>query len=70
MKPLGSWFTDFKKRMEFLHGWSQANPNAYWISSLFFPQGLLTSFLQTFARKYKVSIDSLSFKFKVTEIER
>jgi dynein heavy chain len=68
MKPLGSWFVDFKKRMEFLHSWSKSTPNAYWISCFFFPQGLLTSFLQTFARKYKVSIDSLSFKFKATEI--
>ena len=70
MKPLGGWFIDFKKRMDFLHHWAKHTPTSYWISCFFFPQGLLTSFLQTFARKYKVSIDSLSFKFKVTEIEK
>lgn len=44
------------------------SPQAYWISSFFFPQGLLTAILQTHARKTKIDIDSLSFKFKVLDI--
>lgn len=40
------------------------------MSCFFFPQGLLTAFLQTHARKHKIPIDTLSFKFKITEIDR
>ncbi len=70
MKPLASWHTDFKSRMAFLEKWYQEPPNAYWISAFFFPQGLLTAFLQTHARKTKIPIDTLSFKFKLTEVEK
>jgi dynein heavy chain len=48
----------------------QASPSAFWISSLFFPQGLLTAILQTYARKTKVPIDTLAFKFKVVDVDR
>ena len=45
-------------------------PVAYWISCFFFPQGLLTAVLQTYARKTKVPIDTLAFKFKVVDIDK
>jgi dynein heavy chain len=45
-------------------------PNSYWISCFFFPQGLLTAILQTFARKNKVPIDTLAFKFKVVDVDK
>jgi dynein heavy chain len=48
----------------------QGPPSAYWISALFFPQGLLTAVLQTYARKTKVPIDTLAFKFKVVDVDR
>lgn len=70
MKPLASFHTDFKARMAFLDKWYEETPNAYWISCFFFPQGLLTAFLQTHARKNKIPIDTLSFKFKLTEVEK
>ena len=70
MKPLASFHTDFKLRMAFLDKWFHQTPNAYWISAFFFPQGLLTAFLQTHARKNKIPIDTLSFKFKLTEVEK
>lgn len=66
MKSLANWHIDFKERMIFLDQWMKNTPNAYWISCFFFPQGLLTSFLQTHARKNKIAIDTLSFKFKMT----
>lgn len=47
-----------------------APPAAYWVSCFFFPQGLLTAVLQTYARKTKVPIDTLAFKFKVVDIDR
>ena len=47
-----------------------AAPPAFWISCFFFPQGLLTAILQTHARKTKLPIDTLSFKFKVVDVEK
>lgn len=70
LKPLSSWFVDFKQRIEFLREWMDHSPSAYWISCFFFPQGLLTALLQTHARKNKIPIDTLSFKFKVLDIEK
>lgn len=55
--------------MGFLEGCLKDTPPAYWISCFFFPQGLLTAFLQIHARKNKIPIDTLSFKFKLTDIE-
>jgi dynein heavy chain len=66
LKPLASWHTDFKNRVTFLEKCFSEVPSAYWISCFFFPQGLLTAFLQTHARKHKIPIDTLSFKFKAT----
>ena len=70
LKPLASWFIDFKLRFQFLQKCFEEPPTAYWISCFFFPQGLLTAFLQTHARKNKTPIDTLNFKFKLTEVER
>lgn len=48
----------------------KASPVAYWISCFFFPQGLLTAILQTYARRNKVPIDTLAFKFKVVDLDK
>jgi dynein heavy chain len=39
-------------------------PKCFWLSSFFFPQGFLTSILQTYARKNLIPIDVLAFSFK------
>ena len=70
LKSLSAWFIDFKKRIEFLKEWMNHPPPAFWISCFFFPQGLLTAILQTHARKNKIPIDTLAFKFKVIDIEK
>jgi|Transcript_6479 dynein heavy chain len=70
LKPLTSWFDDLIQRVEFLQAWlTGGNPNAYWISGLFFPQGFMTGCLQTHARQYKIAIDELAFSFEVMEFE-
>ena len=46
LKPLTAWFEDLILRVEFLNAWlTGGNPNAYWISGMFFPQGFLTGVL-------------------------
>lgn len=39
------------------------------MSGLYFPQGFITALLQTHARKYKISIDTLKFDFVFSDIE-
>lgn len=70
LKPLASWINDLKKRVEFMNNWLvNGNPNSYWISGFFFPQGFLTGVLQTHARKSKIPIDELYFKFKILDVD-
>merc|ERR1719454_892130 len=51
LRPLASWYTDMIARVEFFQ---------YWISSMYFPQGFLTSVLQAYARANMVPVDVLS----------
>jgi dynein heavy chain len=70
LKPLSSWVLDLVQRCEFIQKWINLGiPNIYWISGFFFPQAFLTGTLQNFARKYVVSIDLLSFEFKVIDVK-
>ena len=68
LKPLASWITDLKERLKFMTEWLlNGNPNCFWMSGFYFPQGFLTGVLQTHARKYKIPIDQLQFTFRVME---
>lgn len=60
-----------KKRLEFIGDWiKNGTPPVFWISGFFFPQAFLTGQLQNFARAHIVSIDSVSFGFKVLDETR
>lgn len=66
LKPLSSWYADLIERVAFMDSWlKDGQPNAFWISGFFFPQGFMTGCLQTHARQYKIAIDKLSFSFQV-----
>ena len=71
LKPLGSWYIDLLERVQFMSNWlMNDNPATYWISGFYFPQGFMTGVLQTHARKYKIAIDKLAFKFKIVQTEK
>mmetsp|Transcript_28190 Transcript_28190/g.33408 ORF Transcript_28190/g.33408 Transcript_28190/m.33408 type:complete len:2629 (+) Transcript_28190:1-7887(+) len=64
LKSLGSWVKDLISRVDFFRKWLlDGQPYAFALPVFFFPQGFMTGTLQTFARKYAVAIDTLSFKF-------
>ena len=69
LKPLGGWMKDFLLRVEFMDDWlCNGEPNSFWLSGLFFPQGFLTGALQNHARKTQIAIDRLNFGFKCSSV--
>ncbi|OAF65946.1 hypothetical protein A3Q56_06301 [Intoshia linei] len=69
LKPLYPWITDLIDRIKFIQDWIDYNvPSTYWMSGFFFPQGFLTGTLQNFARREKISIDSISFEFQILDV--
>lgn len=65
LKPLTSWIENLKQRIEFFEKWLEVtHPMAFWLPSLFFPQGFLTSLLQRYSRHHQIAIDELSFKYE------
>jgi dynein heavy chain len=68
LKPLASWFQDFKQRIEFLNNWiKNGTPKVFWISGFFFPQAFLTGTKQNYARAKRIAIDRITFKFHVLD---
>ncbi|CAK72703.1 unnamed protein product (macronuclear) [Paramecium tetraurelia] len=67
LKPLAAFYEDMIKRVTFFRDWFNLEAGqlkGYWLSAFFFPQGFLTSLLQTFGRKNQIAIDVLKFSYK------
>jgi len=70
LKRLSSWFDDLIYRVDFIRSWLQNGlPSVFPLPVFFFPQGFMTSVLQTHARKYQIAINSLGFDFSVYHCE-
>jgi len=66
LRPLGSWVSDLVLRLSFIEDWMlNGAPKSFWLSGFYFPQSFLTGTLQTHARKYKLPIDQLTYKFTI-----
>ncbi|KYM82700.1 Dynein heavy chain 2, axonemal [Atta colombica] len=67
LKLLGAWTRDLINRVEHFANWAQTThpPLLFWLAAYTFPTGFLTAVLQTSARLWQVSIDSLSWEFTV-----
>jgi dynein heavy chain len=68
LKPLSSWYEDMVLRLEFFRDWIEnGQPISFWISSMYFPQGFLTSVLQGYSRANMIPVDQLSYECQVEE---
>lgn len=71
LKPLGAWIKDLAERIFFMRNWLiNGNPNAYWLSGFFFPQGFITGVQQTHARKGGIPIDKINFSFRILDFDK
>ena len=62
LKNLADWMLDFSQRWRSIEEWLVQGPRpVYWISGMVFPQGFLTSLLQTHARNTGTAVDQLEF---------
>lgn len=58
------------KLFHFIPRFQEGKLTTIWISGLFLPRGFLTGVIQNYSRKYKLSIDEITFDFKVLNSER
>jgi dynein heavy chain len=71
LKPLGSWFDDFVRRVEFVREWMEkGQPDVFWLPGFFFPQGFMTGVLQKYARRTKIPIDTLIIQCQVQKFQQ
>lgn len=67
LKPLGTWYQDLTKRVDFIWKWKiEGFPLVFPFSAFVFPQGFLTAIIQSHARKTHKAIDTLTLAFEVT----
>ena len=70
LKPLGSYISDLKQRLDFFKKWlHHGSPVIFEISRFFFTQSFLTGALQNYARKYTIPIDEVQCNFEIVPTE-
>lgn len=71
LKLLGAWTRDLISRIEHFATWAETThpPVLFWLAAFTFPTGFLTAVLQTSARMWNISIDSLNWEFVVQTID-
>lgn len=71
LKLLGAWTRDLISRVEHFDNWARSThpPLLFWLAAYTFPTGFLTAVLQTSARLWNVSIDSLSWEFAALTVD-
>ena len=70
MKSLAGWYEDLLLRIDFFRNWYiEGKPSTYWLSAFYFPQGFLTSVLQSYSRSTKIAIDKLNFSFEFKNVD-
>ncbi|EAR99019.2 dynein heavy chain 7, axonemal protein (macronuclear) [Tetrahymena thermophila SB210] len=64
LKPLLSYHKDLCKRIEMFKNWLKDGiPKVFWLSGFYFTQSFFTGVKQNYARKNKIPIDEIDFKF-------
>ncbi|XP_047429543.1 dynein axonemal heavy chain 2 [Mugil cephalus] len=71
LKPLAAWTRDLCQRVDQFAAWAGTTqpPTLFWLSGFTFPNGFLTAVLQSSARQYNISVDTLSWEFIVSTLD-
>jgi dynein heavy chain len=65
LKPLGSYVDDLLERCAMLTEWTgKGVPKSVWLSGLFSPSAFIIAARQNFARRMRISIDTVTFDFE------
>lgn len=69
-KSLASYIDDLSKRIEFFQTWNRfGTPRAFWFSAFYFPQALITTTTQCYAKQFGLDLDDVGIKIVMTSFE-
>jgi len=68
LKSLINYIKDMQKKVDFFRNWVDAGtPKMFWLPGFYFTQSFFTGVKQNYARKKKLPIDQLTFRFDYLE---